>query len=115
MPSELPGLGTGRGDRHFRWTPAGRMGLVRSRSSIDLPASPELQQARRAALDGQIFLPGPCVLRSESLASLCGAALPVPRLRSGPLIEGSASRLNLNLRLPFCTPIFSRKCNLNLR
>lgn len=53
---------------------AGRIGLVSSEGSIDLPASPELRQAGRAALDGQIFLPGPCALRSESLASLAPLA-----------------------------------------
>ena len=51
-------------------TSTGRMDLVGSEGSIDLPASPVLPQARRAALDGQIFLPGPYALRSESLASL---------------------------------------------
>ena len=91
-------MGTGRGDRHFRWTPAGRMGLVRSRSSIDLPASPELRQARRAAPDGQIFLLGRYALRSESR----WPSLVAP-LRAGverlyyPLVEGS---LALSLRLP---------------
>ena len=67
-PSELPGLGTARGDRHVHWTHGpGR----HSEGSIDhdLPASPVLCTARRAALDGQIFLPGPCVYCARCVAS----------------------------------------------
>ena len=76
-------------------TSTGRMGLVDSEGSIHLPASQELRQARRAALDGQIFLPGPCVLRSESLlAGVTDAAG----------VEGSAPAPAIPI------PIFSLRC-----
>ena len=90
-------------------TSTGRMDLVGSEGSIHLPASPELRQARRAALDGQIFLPGPCVLRSESL--LAGVVM-LAGFETREVHDHVARRCSLALQLHTRRGSLRRSCSV---